>query len=113
MVSGPPILLVANSSWNLSHQRGGLIRAFLEEGRWPLAAVVPVGDPPLASMPTYEVPLIADGTAPLAELRSLVGLIAIMRRLRPRIVLGFTPKGNIYAGLAARAIDFVSGGFFR
>ena len=103
MVSGPSILLVANSSWNLSHQRGGLIRAFLEEGRWPLAAVVPVGEPPLASMPTYEVPLIADGTAPLAELRSLVGLIAIMRRLRPRIVLGFTPKGNIYAGLAARA----------
>lgn len=103
VTSSPPLLLVANSSWNLSHQRGGLIRAFLAEGRWPLAAVVPVGDPPVGSLPTYEVPLVADGTAPRAELRSLVGLIALFRQVRPKVVLGFTPKGNIYAGLAARA----------
>lgn len=99
----PPILLVANSSWNLSHQRGGLIRAFQAEGRWPLEAVVPLGDPPVGSLPTYQVPLVADGTAPRAELKSLVALIALFRQVRPGIVLGFTPKGNIYAGLAARA----------
>ncbi|WP_426267480.1 glycosyltransferase family 4 protein [Sphingomonas sp. LHG3443-2] len=98
-----PILLVANSSWNLSHQRGGLIRAFEAEGRWPLAAVVPTGDAAVGSLPTFEVPLIADGTAPLAELKSLVALIALFRQVQPRVVLGFTPKGNIYAGLAARA----------
>jgi glycosyltransferase involved in cell wall biosynthesis len=98
-----PILLVANSSWNLSHQRGGLIRAFAAEGRWPLAAVVPDGDPTVGSLPTYRIPLVADGTAPRSELKSLVALIALFRRLQPRIVLGFTPKGNIYAGLAARA----------
>ena len=96
------ILFVANSSWNLSHQRGGLIRAFEAEGRWPLAAVVPVGDPPVGSLPTYEVPLVADGTAPRTEIKSLVALIALFRQLRPKVVLGFTPKGNIYAGLAAR-----------
>jgi glycosyltransferase involved in cell wall biosynthesis len=101
--SSPPILLVANSSWNLSHQRGGLIRAFLAEGRWPLAAVVPIGDPPVGSLPTYEVPLVADGTAPRAELKSLIGLIALFRQVKPAVVLSFTPKGNIYAGLAARA----------
>jgi glycosyltransferase involved in cell wall biosynthesis len=95
-------LFVANSTWNLSHQRGGLIRAFLEDGRWPLAAVVPMGDQPVGTLPTYEVPLVADGTAPKTELKSLVGLIALFRQLKPRIVLGFTPKGNIYAGLAAR-----------
>lgn len=103
MTDTPPILLVANSSWNLSHQRGGLIRAFQAEGRWPLAAVVPIGDPPVGSLPTYEVPLVADGTAPRAELKSLVALIALFRQVRPQVVLGFTPKGNIYAGLAARA----------
>jgi glycosyltransferase involved in cell wall biosynthesis len=47
--------------------------------------------------------MIADGTAPLAELKTLVALIRLLRQLRPRLVLGFTPKGNIYAGLAARA----------
>ena len=103
-VSDPnPILLVANSSWNLSHQRGGLIRAFEAEGRWPLAAVVPTGDATVGSLPTFEVPLIADGTAPIAELKSLVALIALFRQVQPQVVLGFTPKGNIYAGLAARA----------
>lgn len=102
-MTASPILLVANSSWNLSHQRAGLIRAFQQEGRWPLAAVVPDGDPAVGALPTYSVPLIADGTAPLTELRTLLGLIAVMRRVKPRVVLGFTPKGNIYAGLAARA----------
>lgn len=104
VVSTPtPILLVANSSWNLSHQRGGLIRAFLAEGRWPLAAVVPEGDPPVGALPTYAIPLIADGTAPRTELRSVLALLTLFRRLKPQVVLGFTPKGNIYAGLAARA----------
>lgn len=97
-----PLLLVANSSWNLSHQRGGLIRAFLAEGRWPLAAVVPDGDPPVGTLPTYAIPLIADGTAPRSELKSLLALIALFRSVKPAAVLGFTPKGNIYAGLAAR-----------
>jgi hypothetical protein len=41
--------------------------------------------------------------APSAELKSLAGLIALFRQVKPAVVLGFTPKGNIYAGLAARA----------
>ncbi len=56
----------------------------------------------MGTLPTYAVPLVADGTAPLAELRSVAALIGLFRQLRPRVVLGFTPKGNIYAGLAAR-----------
>jgi glycosyltransferase involved in cell wall biosynthesis len=46
--------------------------------------------------------MIADGMAPRRELRSLVALMGLFRQVRPRVVLGFTPKGNIYAGLAAR-----------
>lgn len=103
MTAPNPILLVANSSWNLSHQRGGLIHALLKDGRWPIAAVVPAGDEPVGTLATYQVPLAADGTAPLTELKSLVALIGLFRKLAPRAVLSFTPKGNIYAGLAARA----------
>ncbi len=61
------------------------------------------GDVAVGRLPTYQVPLVADGTAPLTELKSLVALIGLFRQVQPRIVLGFTPKGNIYAGLAARA----------
>jgi glycosyltransferase involved in cell wall biosynthesis len=65
--------------------------------------VVPLGEPAVGSLPTYAIPLVADGTAPWAELKSLVALIALFRQVRPQVVLGFTPKGNVYAGLAARA----------
>lgn len=113
VTSPSPILFVANSSWNLSHQRGGLIRAFLKEKKWPLAAVVPEGDPAVGSLDLCR-PADADCTAPLSELKSLAALIGLFRQLRPRIVLGFTPKGNIYAGLAARVtkrpfLPYVSG----
>ncbi|WP_300974423.1 glycosyltransferase family 4 protein [Sphingomonas sp. LHG3406-1] len=98
-----PLLLVGNSSWNLAHQRAGLIRGLTKHREWSLEAVVPDGDVPVGALPTYRIPLSPDGTAPLAELRSVAALIAIMRQVRPAAVLGFTPKGNIYAGLAARA----------
>lgn len=95
-----PILLVANSRWNLAHQRAGLIRGLSPD--WPLRAVVPEGDEAVDGLPTYRVPMIADGTAPLTELKSVAALIALFRQVRPAAVLSFTPKANIYAGLAAR-----------
>lgn len=99
-----PLLLVANSSWNLAHFRAGLIGR-LRDGGWRVEAAVPVGDAPVSpTIPTHHFPLRAEGTAPLAELRTLLGLIRIVRARRPAAVLSFTPKGNIYGGLAARAV---------
>jgi hypothetical protein len=40
----------------------------------------------------------------MAELRSILGLIGILRAVRLKAGLSFTPQGNIYAGLAARAV---------
>lgn len=97
-----PILLLANSSWNLTHQRRGLIRG-LREGGLPLAAAVPTGEPAIApDIATHHFPLRPEGLAPAAELRSVVALMRLFREVRPAAVLSFTPKGNIYAGLAAR-----------
>lgn len=98
-----PLLLVANSSWNLSHFRGGLIKALRGAG-WTIEVAVPDGDPPVVgTFRTHHFPLKPDGMAPHGELRTLLGLIRIVRAVRPAAVLSFTPKGNIYAGLAARA----------
>jgi glycosyltransferase involved in cell wall biosynthesis len=103
-VTRPPLLLVGNSSWNLAHFRGGLIGA-LQAAGWRVEAAVPDGDPPVArKVLTHHFPLVADSMAPRNELRSLLGLIRILRAVRPAAVLSFTPKGNIYAGLAARAV---------
>ena len=101
-VSPPTLLLVANSSWNLSHFRAGLIRGLRARG-FALAAAIPVGDPPIPGLDCHFFPLRPDGMAPLAEMKSIAALIGIMRAVRPAAVLSFTPKGNIYAGLAARA----------
>jgi len=102
-VSGP-ILLIANSSWNLAHFRGPLIRA-LQARDLRVEAAVPEGQGAvLPGVPTYHFPLQPEGTAPLTELRTLLALLRIFRQQRPTAVLSFTPKGNIYAGLAARAL---------
>jgi glycosyltransferase involved in cell wall biosynthesis len=99
-----PLLFVANSRWNLAHFRGGLIASLRDRG-WRIEAAVPDGDADVSpTIPTHHFPLIAEGTAPLAELRTLLGLIRILRARKPAAVLSFTPKGNIYAGLAARAV---------
>jgi len=97
-----PILLVANSSWNLSHFRGGLIRSLQKRG-FRVEAVVPTGESDVQGVRTHHFPLSAASLAPLTELRSILGLIRLFRQVRPAAVLSFTPKGNIYAGLAARA----------
>lgn len=121
-----PLLLVANSSWNLAHFRGGLIRA-LQGAGWRVEGAVPEGDAPVArKVLTHHFPLVAESTAPISELRSLLGLIRILRAVRPAAVLSFTPKGNIYGGLAARALGlpflpnvsglgtgFIRGGFLQ
>lgn len=98
------LLLVSNSSWNLGHFRGRLI-AKLRDSGWRVEAAVGAGEGPVSSsIPTHFFPLQAEGTAPLAELRTILGLIRIVRARAPAAVLSFTPKGNIYAGLAARAL---------
>lgn len=124
-MSTPTVLVVANSSWNLSHFRGGLIRA-LHKAHIRVVAAVPDGDPPVPELTTYSFPLKAESVAPLTELRSILGLIGILRAVKPAAVLSFTPKGNIYAGLAARAVGvpvipnvsglgtgFIRGGFLQ
>lgn len=98
------LLFVANSSWNLSHFRRPLIRAFAEQG-YRVQAAVPEGQDEVAGAAvSYFFPLKPEGTAPLTELKSVLALIRLLRAERPDAVLSFTPKGNIYAGLAARAV---------
>ncbi|WP_344706898.1 glycosyltransferase family 4 protein [Sphingomonas swuensis] len=99
-----PILFVANSSWNLEHFRGPLITALRAAGHRVVAAV-PNGQDAVAGLDTWHFPLKPEGTAPLAELRTVLALLRIFREARPAAVLSFTPKGNIYAGLAARALN--------
>ena len=44
------------------------------------------------------------GMAPISELRSMVGLRNILARIRPDIILCFTPKAILYGSIAGRLI---------
>lgn len=52
--------------------------------------------------PLHRIPLEQHGTRPLKELRTLLALIRLMRRLRPDLVHLVTIKPVLYGGLAAR-----------
>jgi glycosyltransferase involved in cell wall biosynthesis len=49
------------------------------------------------------VTISPDGVNPLVEMRSVVGLWRALRRREIDLVLSYTPKGNLYAALAALA----------
>lgn len=55
-----------------------------------------------AGFPHHEIPLSRSGKNPLREVRSLLTLIRIMRKVRPDIVHLVTIKPVLYGGIAAR-----------
>lgn len=53
-------------------------------------------------LPYHPVPLERQGTNPLADLRTIAGLTALYRRLRPHVVHQVTVKPVLYGTIAAR-----------
>ena len=70
-------------------------------------ATADVDEPNLAAirehgLPLHPIPLEQHGTRPLGELRTLLALVRLMRRLRPDLVHLVTIKPVLYGGIAAR-----------
>lgn len=99
----PVIVLTANSLRNLAHFRRPLFEALKADG-FALAAIAPNDlqgkDRPEATI--FPIPIDRGGTNPAKDLATTFAYVATLRRLRPAAVLSFTPKANIYGGLAAR-----------
>lgn len=101
-------LLIASFPDSLLHFRGPLIDALLAKGQ---EVHVAAPDLPLLSpmremleargIKVHEIPLRRTGTNPAADLRLLLHLTRMMRRIRPQRVLGYTIKPVIYGTLAA------------
>ena len=97
--------------------RQPLLTALCDAGNQPVIVTPADGTEEDLSRLGYEHrPLILEsaGTNPFRELRTLRQLLGHYRALRPALALHFTPKLNIYGGLAARwlgipAINNLSG----
>lgn len=102
------ILLVAGLADSLINFRGPLIAALQARG---LDIHVAAPDLPAQSrtrkqlqamgLTVHEVPMARTGTNPWADLRTMLALWRLMRRIQPQKVLGYTIKPVIYGTLAA------------
>ncbi len=101
-------LLLAGFADSIINFRGALIQALLAAGcevhvaAPNLSQVVDVADRLRAwGVQTHDVPLQRTGMNPLADLRALFALIALMRRIRPSYMLAYTIKPVVFGSLAA------------
>jgi glycosyltransferase involved in cell wall biosynthesis len=102
------IFVVANTSWYLFNFRLNLMLQLQGLG-YEVVAVAPP-DEYSARFATYSMgfkamPMDNQGTNPVKDSLLIARFIALFLGQRPAVVLSFTPKCNIYAGLAARWLN--------
>ncbi|MBB3346787.1 glycosyltransferase family 4 protein [Sphingomonas sp. BK069] len=101
------VVVVASLAYSLVNFRGQLLADMVAAGH-EVIACAPDDDPQvrarLADMGVAlrRVPMARVGLNPLVDLGTLRALVALLRAERPEVVLAYTQKPIIYAGLAAR-----------
>lgn len=99
----PRVALVANTSWYLYNFRSNLMSALQSKG-YAVWAFAPKDDYSSrleeAGIRFHNCPIDRRGMNPFRELRTAIVLHRMFRREKIDAVLSFTPKGNIYSGLA-------------
>ena len=102
-----PVVIAANSCWNIVNFRSALVAALLREGRDVLVLAPPDEYvPALEALGAHFIPVEVESSSlsVTGDLKLLLRYAAIMRRVRPSAFLGFTIKPNIYGSLAAQAV---------
>lgn len=96
------IVIVLNASWNVYNFRLGLLRALEAEGHG--IEVIAPRDAYSERIPYrfHDIKMEGKGMNPLKEILLLYRLYRLYGKLRPDLVLHFTPKPNIYGSIAAR-----------
>ncbi len=101
------IAIASNSDWYLYNFRASTIRSLIEQG-FEVVAIVPKGthSDQLSELGAnvVHVPLKAAGRNPLEDLRYLNAFRNVLRDKNIKALLCFTPKANIFGGLAARSL---------
>jgi glycosyltransferase involved in cell wall biosynthesis len=100
------ILVASNSTWNLVHFRGAVLRELKRRGL-RVVAVAPLDDSAesLARIGVEIEPVAINsrGVSPAADLRLVSDYKRVIERVRPDAFLAFTAKPNIYGSIAAQA----------
>ncbi len=101
------IIIAANSAFNLTNHRVGLINGLLNEG-YKVLAISPIDEfaSRLKELDCQHLPLQIDrkGTDIGRDLLLFWRYRILMKQHKPDIYLGFTAKPNIYGSLAAQSL---------
>ncbi|CAM3238369.1 glycosyltransferase family 4 protein [Vibrio rarus] len=104
MSSSKTVVITSNTSWYLYNFRKNTILALVKEG-YQVIAVSPKDDysKKLVDLGIEYQPIEIDqgGTNPVKDVGTFFGFVSLYRKIRPDVVLNFTPKNNIYSTLAA------------
>ena len=99
------IVFVANTSWNLFNFRLNLM-LHLQTLGYEVIAVAPLDNYSnrfaTHNIPFHAMPMDNKGTNPIKDTGLILRLILLFIKLKPSCILSYTPKGNIYGGLASR-----------
>lgn len=102
------IIISANTTWYLYNFRKGTIRKLLEVG-YEVIAISPRDQYSslLEEMGVSHCDIKIDrgGTNPINDMVTFISFLKLYLFLRPNVILNFTPKNNIYGGLAARLLS--------
>ena len=101
------VLLIANTGWYLRNFRARLVERLEAQGYTVILAAVPDEQTDTAFFRTRSfepLRLSRKGRNPFSELLAVAGFVRLFRRVRPDLVLTWTPKPNIYGGLVARLL---------
>jgi len=100
-----PLVISANSCWNLLNFCRGQIHG-LQEAGYSVAAVAPLDQAADAlarlGVSVHHVHMREHGLSPLADLRLCIEYYSLLRRIQPLAYLGITAKPNIYGSIAAQ-----------
>lgn len=102
------IIISANTTWYLYNFRKGTIIKLLELG-YEVIAVSPKDQyvSLLEEMGArhYDIRIDRGGTNPINDTVTFISFLKLYLLLHPKVILSFTPKNNIYGGLAARFLS--------
>lgn len=101
------VVLVAPSPASLAVATGSMIYEVVSRGTDVVCFAPAVDEAALQALarlraPVYDLPTFSQGFSPVADQRCIVTLARAFRKIRPDLVAGYSPKGAMLAGVAAR-----------
>ncbi len=98
------VILVSNTAWSIFNFRSGLMKKLDEEG-FKVISIAPF-DEYAHKIPYeyHEIKMNNKGTNPFEDFVLFLRFFLLYRKLKPDVILHFTPKPNIYGTLAAKLL---------